>query len=184
MDLLTGSIAFLAIVALVFFGLIHNPTVQRVVAHIAITKEAIGKLRRAVGDACNDFDMGDMAPDDAEDAINEIARHTIGKTLAEINPRRRITVNANWPPDQRVTIVGDIAVIRPDIGILIMGSHERIEPITVRIKRAGVVKLDNRPPIKAVFDEMRAPPPKVAAASAPKAAQRATPAPRTPRKLS
>jgi hypothetical protein len=179
MDLLTGSIAFLIVCGAVFFGLIRSPTVMRFVAHLAVTPQSVDKVRRAIGDACKDFDCGDMAPQDAEEQLGEIARHAIGRTLAEINPKQPFEVNAHWPPEQKVIITGDIAVIAPSMGILLMGPHSRIEPITVRIKRAVVVKLDTRPPIKAVFDEMRAPPPKVAAASAAKpTTQRATPAPR------
>ena len=113
-----------------------------------------------MADATNDFDLGTVSPDDGEEHINQPSRHAIGKTLAEINPKNPIEVNDHWPPDQKVTIVGDIAVIAPNIGWLIMGPHSRIEPITVRVKRAGVVKLDNRPPIKAVFDAINEPPPK------------------------
>jgi len=168
MDALFSVVAFLFLCGLAFFGLIRSPTVMRFVAHLAVTPQAIEKLRRAMADAANDFDLGTMSPDDGEEHINQLCRHAIGKTLAEINPKNPIEVNDHWPPDQKVTIVGDIAVIAPNIGILIMGPHSRIEPLTVRVKRAGVVKLDNRPPIKAVFDAIHEPPPKVAATASAK----------------
>lgn len=162
MDGWISAAAFLIILAVALYGLIHSPTVIRLVAHLAVTKEALEKIRRAIGEACSDFDMGQMAPVDAEDELAERARHAIGRTLAEINPKQPVAVTATWPPEQRVIITGDIAVIAPSIGVLLLGPHSRIEPITVRVKRAGVVKLDNRPPIKAVFDAIHEPPPKVA----------------------
>ena len=163
MDLITSSIAFLFLCGLAFFGLIHNPTVIRFVAHLAVTPQAIEKIRRAISDDCTDFDMGDMAPEEAEEDIAERARHTIGRTLAEINPKTPIEVTKTWPPEPKVIITGDLAVISPSLGILIMGPHSRIEPLTVRVKRKGVVKLDNRPPIKSVLAEIYEPPEKVAA---------------------
>jgi len=161
-------LVFLIIVAFAVGGLIFSPTVIRVVAHLAITKEALEKLRRAIGEACSDFDMGDMGPADAEDELAERARHAIGRTLAEINPKQPVAVTASWPPEQRVIITGDIAVIAPSIGVLLLGPHSRIEPITVRVKRAGVVKLDNRQPIKAVMAAIYEPPAKVAATASAK----------------
>ena len=155
-------LAFFVILILCIAGFIFSPTVIRVVAHLAITKEALEKIRRAIGEACSDFDMGHMAPADAEDELAERARHAIGRTLAEINPKQPVEVTQSWPPEQRVIITGDIAVIAPSIGVLLLGPHSRIEPLTVRVKRAGVVKLDNRPPIKAVFDAINEPPPKQA----------------------
>ncbi len=174
MDPVFGTIAFLAIVALIFFGLIRAPIVMRFVAHLTVTPQALQKVRRAIEDACRDFDTGQMAPEDAEGHLNELARHAIGRTLAEINPRRPIEVNKSWPPDQRVIITGDIAVIAPNIGWLILGPQDRIEPITVRIKRQGVVKLDTRRPIAEAFQEPYTPPAKVATA---KAAPPAKPSP-------
>lgn len=168
MDALFSVIAFLFLCALAFFGLIRSPTVMRFVAHLAVTPQAIEKIRRAIGEACADFDMGTMSPADAEEHLAERARHAIGRTLAEINPRNPIEVTRDWPPSPRTIITGDIAVLAPSLGILIMGPHSRIEPLTVRVKRAGVVKLDNRPPIKAVFDAIHEPPPKVAAAASAK----------------
>ena len=162
MDALFSVIAFLFLCGLAFFGLIRSPTVMRFVAHLAVTPQAIEKIRRAIGEACADFDMGTMSPADAEEHLAERARHAIGRTLAEINPKTPIEVTRDWPPAPRTIITGDIAVIAPSLGILIMGPHSRIEPLTVRVKRAGVVKLDNRPPIKAVFDAINEPPPKIA----------------------
>lgn len=173
-------LAFFAIVALVIGGLVFSPTIIRVVAHIAVTKEAVEKIRRAIGEDCANFDMGDMAPTDAEDELAERARHAIGRTLAEINPKRPVAVTPTWPPEQRVIITGDIAVIAPDMGVLLMGPHSRIEPITVRVKRAGVVNLDNRKPIKAVFDALCEPPPKQAVNAKPSPAQPVKPAPAPP----
>lgn len=162
MDSVFSIIAFLFLCGLAFFGLIRSPTVMRFVAHLAVTPQAIEKIRRAIGEACADFDMGTMSPADAEEHLAERARHAIGRTLAEINPRNPIEVTRDWPPSPKTIITGDIAVIAPSLGILIMGPHSRIEPLTVRVKRAGVVKLDNRPPIKAVFDAINEPPPKQA----------------------
>ena len=66
MDALFSVIAFLFLVALAFFGLIRSPTVMRFVAHLAVTPQAIEKIRRAIGEACADFDMGTMSPADAD----------------------------------------------------------------------------------------------------------------------
>jgi len=162
MDAFYSVAAFLFLCGLAFFGLIRSPNVMRFVAHIAVTPQAIEKVRRGMADASNDFDLGTMSPDDGEEHINQICRHAIGKTLAEINPKNPIEVNDHWPPDQKVTIVGDICVIAPNIGWLIMGPHSRIEPITVRVKRAGVVNLDNRKPLKSVHDAIYEPPAKAA----------------------
>lgn len=166
MGLIESTIAFLAIVAAVYFGLIRSPVVLRFVAHLTITPQALQKVRRAIEDACRDFDVGQMAPEDAEGHLSELARHAIGRTLAEINPRRPIEVSKSWPPDQRVIITGDTAVIAPNIGWLILGPHDRIEPVTVRVKRAGVVTLDNRRPIREALEERYTPPPKAAATAA------------------
>lgn len=163
-------LAFFVILILCIAGFIFSPTVIRVVAHLAITKEALEKLRRAIGEACSNFDMGTMAPADAEDELAERARHAIGRTLAEINPKQPVEVTQSWPPEQRVIITGDIAVIAPSIGVLLLGPHSRIEPITVRVKRAGVVKLDNRPPIAAVHAAIYEPPVKKAVGAKPAAA--------------
>ena len=168
-------LAFFVILILCIAGFIFSPTVIRVVAHLAVTKEALEKIRRSIGEACADYDMGTMAPADAEDELAERARHAIGRTLAEINPKQPVAVTATWPPEQRVIITGDIAVIAPSIGVLLLGPHSRIEPITVRVKRAGVVKLDNRPPIKAVFDAINEPPPKQAVNAKPSPAAKQGP---------
>ena len=165
MDALFSVIAFLFLCGLAFFGLIRSPTVMRFDAHLAVTPQSIEKIRRAVGEACADFDMNTMSPADAEEHLAERARHAIGRTLAEINPRNPIAVTRDWPPSPKTIITGDIAVIAPSLGILIMGPHSRIEPLTVRVKRAGVVKLDNRPPIQSVMAAIYEPPPKVAAAA-------------------
>lgn len=182
MDLIWSSIAFLAIVGLIFFGLIRAPIVMRFVAHLTVTPQALQKVRRAIEEATRDFDVGQMAPEEAEHHIAELVRHAIGKTLAEINPRRPIEVSKSWPPDQRVIITGDTAVIAPNIGWLILGPHDRIEPVTVRVKRAGVVTLDNRRPIREALEERYTPPPKAAAAAKPgagKAPAKPTPPKRT-----
>jgi len=163
MDAFYSVAAFLFLCGLAFFGLIHSPTVMRFVAHLAVTPQAIEKIRRAISDDCADYDMGDMAPADAEHELAERTRHTIGRTLAEINPKTPISVTRDWPPEPKVIITGDIAVIAPSIGWLIMGPNSRIEPLKVRVKRAGIVTLDNKPPLKAVMAAIYEPPPKVAA---------------------
>ena len=165
MDAFYSVAAFLFLCGLAFFGLIRSPTVMRFVAHLAVTPQAIEKLRRSIAEACADFDMGQMSPADAEEHLAERARHAIGRTLAEINPKTPIEVTRDWPPTPKTIITGDIAVIAPSLGILIMGPHSRIDPLTVRVKRAGVVNLDNRKPIKAVFDAIHEPPVKVAVGS-------------------
>ena len=170
MDGWISAAAFLILLAVALYGLIHSPTVIRLVAHLAVTKEALEKIRRSIGEACADYDMGTMAPADAEDELAERARHAIGRTLAEINPKQPVAVTPSWPPEQRVIITGDIAVIAPSIGVLLLGPHSRIEPITVRVKRAGVVKLDNRPPIAAVHAAIYEPPVKKAVGAKPAAA--------------
>ena len=182
MGLIESTIAFFLVVGAVYFALIRSPVVLRFVAHLTITPQALQKVRRAIEDACRDFDVGQLAPEDAEGHLSELARHAIGRTLAEINPRRPIEVNKSWPPDQRVIITGDIAVIAPNIGWLILGPQDRIEPITVRIKRQGVVKLDTRRPISEAFAEPYTPPAKVATAKAAPPAKPSPPPAKAPEK--
>jgi hypothetical protein len=177
-DAFFSIIAFLFIVALAFFGLIRSPTVMRFVAHLAVTPQAIEKLRRAISDDCSDYDMGDMAPADAEHELAERTRHTIGRTLAEINPKTPIEVTKTWPPEPKVIITGDIAVIAPSLGILIMGPNSRIEPLKVRVKRRGIVTLDNKPPLKSVHDAIYEPPAKQAVNARPAPATASKPPPK------
>ena len=174
MDTFYSVAAFLFLCALAFYGLIRNPTVMRFVAHLTVTPQALDKVRRAIGIELANFDMGDMGPEDAEDQIGEQVRHVIGRTLAAINPKQAIEVSATWPPEQKVIIIGDIAVISPKIGWLILGPHDRIEPLNVRIKRKGLVQLDNRRPIAEAHSEIYAPPPKGKVAAS---AKSPTPAP-------
>jgi hypothetical protein len=152
---------FVCLVLVALAGFILSPTIIRTVAHIAITPESVQKLRRAISDDCSDFDTTPFAPAEAEEHIAQRVRHTIGRTLAEINPKTPIAVTRDWPPEQRVILTGDMAVISPSIGWLIM-PHSRIEPLQVRVKRAGLVNLDNRKPLKAVHDAIYEPPAKQA----------------------
>ena len=178
MDAVVSVIAFFFLVGLAFFGLIRSPAGMQIIAHLAVTPQSIERLRRAISDDCSDYDMADQPPAEAEDTLAERTRHTIGRTLAEINPRNPIAVTKTWPPTQRVIITGDTAVIAPSIGWLVI-PHSRIEPLKVRVKRATVVTLDNRPSLKAVHDAIYEPPAKVAINARPAAAK---PAPTPPTK--
>jgi len=177
MDAFVSVIAFFFLCGLAFFGLIRSPVGMQFIAHLAVTPQAIERLRRAISDDCSDYDMTQMSPAEAEDHIAERARHTIGRTLAEINPRNPIEVTRTWPPTPKVIVTGDTAVISPSLGVLIMGPHSRIEPLKVRVKRATVVTLDNRPSLKSVMAEIYEPPAKVAVNSRPSPPSVTKPAP-------
>jgi hypothetical protein len=178
MDGWVSAAAFLIILAIAVFGLVAQKPIIRMVAHLTTTREGLEKLRRAVSEACADYDVGTQDLDQAEEDIEDLARHAIGRCLAEMNPKRAITVTRDWPT-ARCIITGDIAVIAVDIGFLVMGPHARIEPLTVRVKREHVVTLDNRRPIKTALAEIYEPPPKqIATAAKPAAKPRPKPVPR------
>ncbi len=152
-------VAFLVIVAIALIGLFGRAPILKIAAHLTTTPQGVEKIRRAMSDACDGFDMGSMTRADAQHQMGELARHAIGRTFAEMNPGKPFEVTKDWP---RATVIisGDIAVIEADIGLLLMGQHNEIEPVRVRVKRAGVVTLDNRRPIKDAFEERYTPPPK------------------------
>jgi hypothetical protein len=118
------------------------------------------KLRSAVIKAVKGVDVASVPRERAQELIEELARHALGREYAIIWGQT-IEVTETWP-DAKCIISGNIAVIDLWVGDSYMGDREGIRPVQVEVNRQATLKLETRRPIKAAFDELHELPPKVA----------------------
>lgn len=129
------------------------------------------KLRKAAIKAANEAQIAGMGREKAQAHIEELVRHAVGKEYASIYPGTPIEVTENWPTATCI-ITENIAVIEIWVG----HSHdaEGIRPVRAEVRGRAPLKLDTRRPIRAVLDEMDAPPPKAAPDERPRIRRRPT----------
>lgn len=125
------------------------------------------KLRHAARRAAEHAEVTTMPREIAQQHISELARHAVAKEYASMHRGLEVKVTEYWP-DVVCIIDGNIAMLEIWVGDTL--DREGIRPVRAEVKRHATLKLHPNGPIKASFEDMRAPPPKLA----PKPAQQAT----------
>lgn len=95
-------------------------------------------IRRAVIAKVKSLSFSGPTIEDDEHLIEETARHAIAEHFASVNPGKKYTVTAHWPIAKCV-ISGNIAVVRPMLGLDFMGDRDGLRACNVEIKRESEV---------------------------------------------
>lgn len=115
------------------------------------------KLRQAAIQAVKGVDVSKMGAEEAEQHLEEIARHAVAREYASIYPGLKVEVTPYWP-DAKCVISGNIAAIRLWIGQRIVGDKEGIRSINVEVNRSPTLNLTPKRPIKEAWADIHSPP--------------------------
>jgi len=121
-----------------------NPTAVRHMFGIAVIRDQDDEaIRRNVIAVCKGIDVSKLRIDEAEDLLEETARHAVAEHFAKANPGKAYKVTRDWPLAKCV-ISGNIAVVRIVLGHDFMGDHDGLRAVNFELNRESNV-LNLRP---------------------------------------